>query len=62
LEYKNFARKYGEEKREGETMNKPIVTITISNLKLPGDIEYIRDLIKEAGFTIDTLSVWEGDD
>ncbi len=43
-------------------MNKPIVTITISNLKLPGDIEYIRDLIKEAGFTIDTLSVWEGDD
>ena len=43
-------------------MKNPIVTITISNLKLPGDIEYIQDLIKEGGFTIDTISVWEGDD
>lgn len=43
-------------------ITKKIVTVTISGLKFESDVAYIRDLLKEGGFTIDTLSVWEGDD
>lgn len=39
-------------------MNKKIpdeVTMRISGLKLAGDIEYIRDLLREGGFTIEYI-------
>ena len=38
------------------------ITITVSGLKFESDVAYISDLLKEGGFTIDTLSAWEGDD
>jgi hypothetical protein len=31
----------------------------ISNIKLGGDMQYISDLLKEGGFTIEVLSVHE---
>jgi len=39
-----------------------IMTARIRNIKLGGDIEYIRDLLKKGGFTLEIISVQETGD